>query len=119
MEKLNDCEEKELRLCKTMCGESDISANMWAMRKLVSNGLVRHSRMNDGTGWYYITRAGVDYLNNRKHAVRITYSNNDTIETEINGTEEEVKKYYAIGNEFNIGSVEDNIQKVVKLEFIR
>jgi hypothetical protein len=66
MKKLNDCEEKELRLCRAMHGESDITANMWAMRKLVANGYVQHVRIADGSGWYHITDAGKDYLNSKQ-----------------------------------------------------
>ena len=53
-----------------------------------------------------------------KHA-RVTYSNGEVINTSINGTDTEILNYFAVGKEFNIGSVNDNMQKVVKCEIIR
>lgn len=57
--------------------------------------------------------------NNSMRPVKITYTNGDTVETNINGTDEEIKEYYKIGRLFNIGSCEDNLQAVVKLEFLK
>ena len=51
-------------------------------------------------------------------AVKVTYTNGDKISTNINGTDEEIKAYFAIGKTFNIGSVEDNLQQVTELEFL-
>jgi hypothetical protein len=50
--------------------------------------------------------------------VKVTYSNGDTITTAINGTIEAAKEYF-LGNIFNIGSVEDNMQTAVKVEEIK
>lgn len=50
--------------------------------------------------------------------VKVTYANGDTITTGINGTEAEVRQYFAIGRVFNIGSVDDNLQAITSLEFI-
>ncbi len=54
-----------------------------------------------------------------KH-VKVTFENNDYIETSINGqmSDEQIKDYYAIGKTFNIGNVDDNLQKVVSCEII-
>ena len=63
----------------------------------------------------------IDYFINHdieRHNVKITYKNNDTVSTAINGTIEEIEKYYSIGSVFNIGCVTDNLQEVTKLEFI-
>ena len=63
----------------------------------------------------------IDYFLNyglERHTVKVTYSNNDTVTTAINGTIEEVENYYRIGSVFNVGTVEDNMQSVTKLEFI-
>lgn len=63
----------------------------------------------------------IDYFINHnieRHNVKVTYSNNDTITTAINGTIEEIENYYRVGSIFNIGTVEDDLQKVVKLEFV-
>lgn len=52
--------------------------------------------------------------------VKVTFSNNDTITTGINGTDEEIRDYYAIGREFNLGNGEhDLMAKVVKVEFYK
>ena len=62
----------------------------------------------------------IDYFINyniERHNVKVTYSNNDTITTAINGTIEEIENYYKIGSIFNIGTVADNLQSVTKLEF--
>lgn len=54
----------------------------------------------------------------RRRAVRVTFNDGDTITTEINGTEAEIRDYYKIGREFNIGlGPEDRMAKVVSLEF--
>lgn len=50
----------------------------------------------------------------------------DSFFTEINGTEEEIKNYYAVGKVFNMGlwydaagkEHEDNLMRVTKLIFI-
>lgn len=55
---------------------------------------------------------------NYMRCVKVTFANEDTITTSINGTEASIKDYYAIGRWFNIGTVEDNMQQVTKLEFI-
>ena len=49
--------------------------------------------------------------------VKVKYADGSEIITSINGTNEEIKDYFSIGREFNIGTVEDNVQKVVGLQF--
>lgn len=49
---------------------------------------------------------------------KVTFDNGDVIETEINGTDEEIKSYY-MGKTFNLGREEDDMHKVVKVEVIR
>ena len=49
--------------------------------------------------------------------LKVTFANGDAITTPINGTREEIAKYY-YGHYFNIGSVTDNVQKAVKVEFL-
>lgn len=51
-------------------------------------------------------------------AVKVTFANSDTITTDINGTDEDIKHYYRVGRLFNIGSVEDNMQPVKNVEII-
>lgn len=54
----------------------------------------------------------------RRHSVRVTYGNGDSVTTEINGTEEEIRDYY-IGRTFNVGiGPDDNLQRAVAVEFI-
>ena len=52
----------------------------------------------------------------RRHTVRVTFANDDHLITEINGTPDSVCDYY-LGNMFNLGSVNDNMQRAVKIEF--
>ena len=47
----------------------------------------------------------------------VTYSNGDSITTSVNGSDEEIQEYFAIGREFNIGiGPEDLIAHVIALE---
>lgn len=48
--------------------------------------------------------------------VTVHFENGDTITTRINGTDEEIKAYY-LGRYFNLGTVGDNMQKAVAVEF--
>ena len=51
-------------------------------------------------------------------AVKVTFDNGVVMVTDYNAqvSREEVAKYY-MGKYFNIGTVTDNMQKVVKVEF--
>lgn len=53
--------------------------------------------------------------------IRLTYSNGRVSETEINGTEAEIRQYY-LGQWFNFGDTDshpaDDMQKVVSVEFL-
>lgn len=56
-------------------------------------------------------------------AVKITYSDGTEVVTNINGTDEEIRKYFRIGKPFNLGTSapdiqEDNVQRVTSIEFI-
>jgi len=48
--------------------------------------------------------------------VKITYDNGDYSVTRINGTREEIAKYY-MGKWFNLGVEADDMHKAVKVEF--
>ena len=60
-------------------------------------------------------------------SARVTFSNGEIIETSINGTDLEIKSYYAIGKEFNLGNspvkgdgnIGDNMQKITKCEVLQ
>ena len=50
-------------------------------------------------------------------SVDVTYSNGETISTSMAAglTDEEIKEYFAVGRWFNIGVLEDNMQRVTKI----
>ena len=49
----------------------------------------------------------------------VTFDNQDTITTGINGTDEEIRGYYGIGKAFNLGDGENDLMvKVVSLQII-
>ena len=54
-------------------------------------------------------------------AIRVTFADGNTIETNINGTDDEIKAYY-IGQEFQFGDTEecpyDKLVKATNVEFI-
>ena len=54
-------------------------------------------------------------------AARVTYDNGEVIETSMSAglTDDEILDYFAIGTEFNIGSVNDKKAKVTKAEILR
>lgn len=54
-------------------------------------------------------------------AIRVTFDNGEVIETSMASglTDEEMLDYFAIGTEFNIGSVSDKMAKVIKVEILR
>ena len=43
----------------------------------------------------------------------VKFGNGDTITTGINGTDEEIKEYYAIGRWFNLGNGENDLMASV------
>lgn len=50
--------------------------------------------------------------------IRVSYSNGDFLVTSINGTREEIEKYY-LGKIFNIGCGEnDKMERAIKVEFL-
>lgn len=54
-------------------------------------------------------------------SVRVTFADGDVIETNMakGVTDEEIRKYYGVGKEFNVGAGgEDNLQKVAKVEIL-
>lgn len=54
-------------------------------------------------------------------AIKVYYSNGDTISTSMAAhlTDKEMQDYFAVGKWFNIGSVEDNMQQVIKTEILK
>jgi hypothetical protein len=54
----------------------------------------------------------------RRREVRVTFEGGKTLETEINGTEEEITRYYK-DNQFNLGVADnDDLQTAVDIEFL-
>jgi hypothetical protein len=57
----------------------------------------------------------------RRRAVKVTFADGNTLTTEINGTEEEIRAYY-LNNEFQFGDTDerpkDNLQRATKVEFL-
>lgn len=51
------------------------------------------------------------------HEVEVSFENGDSIITKINGTKDEVEKYY-LNNIFNLGTEFDNMQRAIKVEFV-
>jgi hypothetical protein len=47
--------------------------------------------------------------------VKCYYANGDTIKTRINGTLEQAEAYF-IGQTFNIGTIDDNMQECIFVE---
>lgn len=53
-----------------------------------------------------------------RQAIRVTFDDGDTLETEINGTPDEILRYY-LGQTFNLGQGEhDRLARAVKVEFL-
>lgn len=53
--------------------------------------------------------------------IKVTYSNNDVVITSMAAhlTDKEMLNYFKVGRLFNIGSVTDNLQKVIKTQIIK
>ncbi len=49
--------------------------------------------------------------------IKVIFENGNSLTTRINGTEDEIKAYY-VGKVFNLGCVEDDLQKVIGVEFL-
>jgi len=58
---------------------------------------------------------------NDMRAIKVTYSNGDTISTSMakSLTDDEMLNYFSIGKWFNLGSVGDNMQQVTKRQILR
>lgn len=57
----------------------------------------------------------------RRRSIEVTFQDGNVIRTDINGTEDEIRRHY-IGNYFNFGDTDenpkDNMQKAVKVKFL-
>ena len=54
-------------------------------------------------------------------SVRVTYSNDEQIETSVNGelSDSEIHDYFKVGKEFNIGTINDHLVPVAKCEILK
>lgn len=52
-----------------------------------------------------------------RYEVKIILENGEYFYAKVNGTKKEIEKYY-IGSIFNVGSVKDDMQKCVSVEFM-
>lgn len=50
------------------------------------------------------------------HKIKVVLENGDFFHTKVNGTKEEIEKYY-VGTTFNVGVITDDMQKCVRVEF--
>lgn len=54
-----------------------------------------------------------------RRVVKVTVSNGDHWTTSINGTEDEIRAYFRIGERINVGRCgEDDMQQIANLEFV-
>ena len=49
--------------------------------------------------------------------IKVIFEDGNSLTTRINGAEDEIKAYY-VGKVFNLGCVEDDLQKVIGVEFL-
>lgn len=55
--------------------------------------------------------------NATRHLIKITFENGNTTVTPINGTKEEILRYY-IGTTFNLGREADLMVKAIAVDFL-
>lgn len=55
--------------------------------------------------------------NGTRHVIKITFENGDTVVSRINGTKEEILRYY-IGTTFNLGREADLMVKAIAVDFL-
>ena len=49
-------------------------------------------------------------------SVTVTFTDGETIKTRINGSNDTIREYYAVGSQMNVGSVQDNYKTIEKVE---
>ena len=52
-----------------------------------------------------------------KHEIKVILENGESFYTKVSGTKEDIEKYY-VGSVFNVGVVNDDMQKCVRVEFL-
>lgn len=66
----------------------------------------------------YPLKERVHRIPNVFNTVKVTFQNDDMLTTEINGDKDTVERHY-LNNLFNLGTEKDNLQKAVKVEFLK
>ena len=54
---------------------------------------------------------------NCQHEIKVVLENGESFYTKVSGTKEDIEKYY-VGSVFNVGVVNDDMQKCVRVEFL-
>lgn len=62
--------------------------------------------------------AELEKLGNFGRLVRVTLADGNTITTRINGTDEEIRQYYRVGSLLNVGTVYDDMVKIVAVDIL-
>lgn len=52
-----------------------------------------------------------------QHEIKVILENSDFFYTKVSGTKEDIEMHY-VGNVFNVGIVDDDMQKCVRVEFL-
>lgn len=131
VDKLNDSEEAQDILDKVyemrkagLSNEGEYSTENLAFKRLRNEGYIdmlkkikKQKIDKQLTLEYYNEYIKEDYEWHGPIA-RVTFDNGEVITAGINGTDEEIKAYY-MNNVFNLGRVEDDMHKAVKVEVIR
>jgi hypothetical protein len=60
-------------------------------------------------------------ITDNKRRIKVTFENGDVIKTALAEyvTDREIREHYTIGTVFNIGRVEDNLQRLTKVEILK
>ena len=51
------------------------------------------------------------------HEIKVILENGESFFSKVSGTKEDIEKYY-VGSVFNVGVVNDDMQKCVRVEFL-
>jgi hypothetical protein len=104
--------------------KNDFPNNKLSDFKIVTKKSLENTGMNpfDTKNWYKIEELSeeenIESVPNIRKNIKVTFNNGDSLSTEINGSEDEIKKYY-IGKDFNLGiGGKDKMVKATNVEFL-
>lgn len=87
------------------------------LKIIYEKGLLRIGVFGLSAQQEFLRIIGVNHFDMpRRHTLRVTFENNNSIRTDFNGTSEEACDYY-IGKMFNLGIESDDMQRAVTIEF--